>query len=882
MTPFIRGTKGPVRRSWGVREKCVVPEDWVGNFGLVHGYSGTCAIDIDNIEKAREILDIDALMSAPDAVWIIGNPANHAKLLYRLPSPMVSVKWREENRDVLNFRCMPADMGLGPRGCSVQDVLPPSLHPDTGGLYQWGGAGDHRQLPLIPLSVAALWAEKLRVDRPADGAGRGVVDPEARRLETDVDELTAALRALDPDVDRELWVRVGFAFQAGGGEYEDWDAWSAGATEAGKYAGPDDTRKTWVSFKGDGGVGPATLYGMALAAGWRPAIRWGFEDAGPAPRVDCGAGAPGGGGAEGGTGALGQTVTAASRTTDEKAADAALIAQLSRDAEGAANVERVIGELCRVARSIVELDLLQKVVADRSGVSIKTIRDQFSAELKRNERKPGSAVNRYAATLEGRFERISGILANEPAADPRDFPSLAGRYVYIQDCGMFYDRLRCKLVKREALDMMYSHLKWDVCRNEAAAGEDGEYEVDGDGAPPPPSTALTLSTVSAKVEGMDYWPGVRTAVFQEEGVLVLNSWKDDGLKPVEGDITMWLNHLEWLVPDPAQRKILLQWMAFCLKHQDQKINYGVLMLGVPRTGKDWLMLALKLALGRTNTGTFAPDRLAEPYEDFLVGKKLIILNELHFSGMSHSKLENKLKPYLAAPPERLSMRRIGIGDADQRNIVQLVAFTNYRAAMTLATSAERWFCVDTAPEEAKDVDYYTRAYNWMLHEGGAASVAFHLLNKVDLSDFCHTSSAPTTAWRETLEAMSAGTDALTSSVSEMIEDQAGPFYRDLVRIQDVVNSLRHMLAGQDVRVNSSTVRRALVSCSCVQSKEISLRVKSDDEKEKVKKIQLWAVRDVKKWAGEKKNSVWIEKFEQENGIKISAQAAVSNVVPFPR
>ena len=34
---------------------------------------------------------------------------------------------------VLEFRCGTAD------GLTVQDVLPPSMHPDTGMPYRWGG-----------------------------------------------------------------------------------------------------------------------------------------------------------------------------------------------------------------------------------------------------------------------------------------------------------------------------------------------------------------------------------------------------------------------------------------------------------------------------------------------------------------------------------------------------------------------------------------------------------------------------------------------------------------------------------------------------------------------------------------------------------------------
>ena len=58
---------------------------------------------------------------------------------------------------VLEFRCGTVE------GLTMQDVLPPSMHPDTGMPYRWGGKGDWRQIPEIPTALLTAWQQELFV-----------------------------------------------------------------------------------------------------------------------------------------------------------------------------------------------------------------------------------------------------------------------------------------------------------------------------------------------------------------------------------------------------------------------------------------------------------------------------------------------------------------------------------------------------------------------------------------------------------------------------------------------------------------------------------------------------------------------------------------------
>lgn len=79
------------------------------------------------------------------------------------------------------------------------------------------------------------------------------------------DRARDALHSIPADCDRPTWVKIGMAFHAAGGRFDDFDQWSAQADSYNAQA----CRATWRSFKtAPGGVGAGALFGMARDRGW--------------------------------------------------------------------------------------------------------------------------------------------------------------------------------------------------------------------------------------------------------------------------------------------------------------------------------------------------------------------------------------------------------------------------------------------------------------------------------------------------------------------------------------------------------------------------------------------------------------------------------------
>lgn len=275
LVPIPRGTKGPKTPGWNRKENALkdsasLPPDY--GVGLCHAYSGTCAIDIDAWDNAVTALsehgiDLNALYAAPDAVTINSGRAGRGKLIYKMPFGLTlpSKKITDDNGSVVyELRCASAN------GLTVQDVLPPSYHPETNQPYQWGGRGKWTDLPTLPVELLTLW--------------QSLTDQDSQRtvsngtLDVSWDEIKSALYAINPECSRDDWLNCMMALHYAGTSTDQEaqafhlaDEWSSEAPT--KYKGKQDIIAVWKSFREHpDGVKLGTLFHIAGQHGWkRPA-----------------------------------------------------------------------------------------------------------------------------------------------------------------------------------------------------------------------------------------------------------------------------------------------------------------------------------------------------------------------------------------------------------------------------------------------------------------------------------------------------------------------------------------------------------------------------------------------------------------------------------
>lgn len=156
------GQKGPGGKGsggWGLRAFRVEALTDQHSIGVNHALSGTACIDVDDLELTRRVfefvgIDLDELCASTTTYR--GRPERR-KLLFRTPDP--TAKWRGANKLTVNGKTV-FELRGAPPGKQVQDVLPPTVHPDTGRPY----AFDTRmrpaaELPLLPEQLELIWRD---------------------------------------------------------------------------------------------------------------------------------------------------------------------------------------------------------------------------------------------------------------------------------------------------------------------------------------------------------------------------------------------------------------------------------------------------------------------------------------------------------------------------------------------------------------------------------------------------------------------------------------------------------------------------------------------------------------------------------------------------
>ena len=272
LVPIPANTKGPRTTGWNLKQNALKSQGDLPHgygIGLAHAYSGTMALDIDNWTVTTSLLaehgiDLQALYDAHDAVVISSGKLGHGKLMYVMPfgAALPSKKIMHRGITAYELRCATVS------GLTVQDVLPPSIHPETRLPYLWAGRGHWTRMPIIPQTLLDLWTEMLSQDRERTITASGSID-------ASWEEIRQALDAVPAECTRDDWVNIGMALHWAGSQTDQldqalalWNDWSATAQI--KYPGEREILAQWVSFRHDKttAVKLGTLFHIAKSHGW--------------------------------------------------------------------------------------------------------------------------------------------------------------------------------------------------------------------------------------------------------------------------------------------------------------------------------------------------------------------------------------------------------------------------------------------------------------------------------------------------------------------------------------------------------------------------------------------------------------------------------------
>lgn len=334
------------------------------------------------------------------------------------------------------------------------------------------------------------------------------------------------------------------------------------------------------------------------------------------------------------------------------------------------------------------------------------------------------------------------------------------RFAYLQDDDAYFDMVDRREVSRSTFNALFRHIPCKSVHThrkiEASVCFDENRQAKG----------------ARSLVGMTYAAG-EAILCARDGLVYGNRWRDGRPAATAGNVQMWLDHVERMVPDQREREHVLNVMAFKVQNPNRKINHAVLHAGVPGSGKDSMWAPFLWAIGGDGLANVALVRNEEVTSQwgYSLESEVMVINELRQAEAKDRRaLENQLKPLIAAPPEMLPVNRKGMHPYQALNRLFVLSFSNERVAINLPSDDRRWFVVWSDAGRMSDAQ---SAALWAWYKAGGLSAAAAWLHARDVSAF-NPGAAPMMTEAKAIM-VEAGMSGAESFLVEMMRARIGEF-----------------------------------------------------------------------------------------------------------
>lgn len=262
----------------------------------------------------------------------------------------------------------------------------------------------------------------------------------------------------------------------------------------------------------------------------------------------------------------------------------------------------------------------------------------------------------------------------------------------------------------------------------------------------------------------------------EDGALYVNTYKPHDAKRVQGDPSIFLNHMRLLLPDERDRTILLSYMAALVQNPGKKFTWCPLIQGAPGNGKTTLSRCVEYAVGKQHSHWPRADQISEKFNSWLFDKVFIGVEDIFVSQNRQETME-VLKPMITG--ESLSKRAMNTDSFTAPICCNFMMNANRKDAIYKDKDDRRFAMFFTAQQSKEDLerdgmtpDYFERLYGWLKYEDGYAIVAeylftFDIPNEFNPAKSCQ--RAPKTTSTEEAVNVSTGNDEF--AIQEAIESE---------------------------------------------------------------------------------------------------------------
>lgn len=519
-----------------------------------------------------------------------------------------------------------------------------------------------------------------------------------------------ALKFLDPDCSYPEWIAVAAALKHQFDDAEGFKVFNDWSSKGSKYAGPEETKKKWDTFRQHTrGRAPVTIRSLlkkAAEAGWSHAEAVGgrcYEE-------------------------TRSWLNSGMRSAKD------LMEQ---------GVQRIVGtplisDLQRGALLSCMYDALRRV-----GITI--TRTELKNSMRRFERK---LAKQNAAT---------------PVATPdAQMPNWARGFTYVATQDEFFQRHTGRTFKPEVLDRYYS-VQLMTPADEGSSTPSTK-----------PRDFLLNSLKCPRVDDYAYDPSATEAVIHLGHKRAVNLYipthpdSDPNDADYAGSIV--LNHLNNLIREPEYRQLLLDFLAYHVQFPGAKIRWATLVQGAMGCGKTTLLEMMRAVLGREHVKAIGAELLFSGYNGWAMGAQLVGIEEVRVVGHNRYEVMNTLKPCISN--DYISINDKYVVPFETKNVSNYIMFTNHHDALAISKDDRRYFVLYSALQTRTQVKrlgeaYFDRLWD-TIHNHAPGLRAFFEQHRIS-DKFNPDGHAPVTKYLEELARLSSS--PLSSAIAELIEDR---------------------------------------------------------------------------------------------------------------
>lgn len=313
-----------------------------------------------------------------------------------------------------------------------------------------------------------------------------------------------------------------------------------------------------------------------------------------------------------------------------------------------------------------------------------------------------------------------------------------------------------------------------------------------------------------------------------------NIWRASGIEGVQGDVSWFTLHMEYMFPNEDDRDIVLDYLSLLVQQPSVKIHFALLIRGRQGTGKSAIGLLMRKIIGDGNTVEPNNDALSSQFTDWQEGKQLVIIHEMMMRG--RVDVANHLKPVITEDRLRIEAKYLRAYTIE--NYLNLLCFTNHADAVHLEAEDRRW-CVVHSPALPKDEAYYANLFSHINSPEGPAAVKFFLQERI--LKLNPKGRAPTTNAKEDMRELSMS-DA-EHFLLDRLEDNSYPFDFDLVRFEDVAGALTNAIQDREISCKSPR----LAAKKFLKANAIQLSHNKKSGSDEGMNYRLWIIRNHFHW-----------------------------------